>query len=190
MIKRIVNSDVFKMVTALSVVGIISAVSLVFVYSYSLPKIIENTNKATQNGIKQLFPDAGKITKTSMDGVFEVEDANGQALGYAFTSVGNGYQGPINIIAGVDPDINKMIGMEVLDSQETPGLGAEIAGDFRKQFSGLSVEGDITYLKNKKPEKPGEIEAITGATISSRAVVNMLNKSIQDLREKVKGNKE
>ena len=186
MIKRIINSDVFKMVTALAAVGIISAVSLSFIYSYSMPKITENMNKATQEGIKNIFPEAGEITKTSMEGVSEVKDKDGKALGYAFVSVGNGYQGPIKIIAGVDPGINTMIGIEILESQETPGLGAEIAGVFRKQFSGLSVVGDITYVKNKKPEKLGEIEAITGATISSRAVVNILNGKINEIKKTLK----
>lgn len=187
MIKRITGSDIFKMVTALTVVGIISAVSLVFVYSYSIPKIKENMNKATQDGIKRIFPDADTITETSLKGVFDVKDKGGKPLGYAFIASGNGYQGTIQVIAGVDSEIKTMAGMEVLESQETPGLGAEIAGDFKKQFSSLSVTRDIEYVKNKKPEQPYQIEAITGATISSRAVVNMLNKSIQELREKIKG---
>jgi Na+-translocating ferredoxin:NAD+ oxidoreductase subunit G len=186
-IKRITGSDVFKMITALAAVGIISAVSLVFVYSYSMPKIIANMNKATQDGIKNIFPDADKIKETTMPGVFDVTDKNGKALGYAFTAEGNGYQGTIQLIAGVDPEIKTMTGMEVLESQETPGLGAEIAGDFRKQFSSLSVSHEIEFVKNKKPEEPYQIEAITGATISSRAVVNILNGRIQEIRENLKG---
>ncbi|MCK5836616.1 MAG: FMN-binding protein, partial [Desulfobacula sp.] len=171
---------------ALAIVGAISAVTLVFVYSYSMPKITVNVNRATQAGIKNIFPQMDKANKTSMSGVFDVRDKNGKALGYAFTAEGNGYQGLIQLIAGVDPGMKTMMGMEVLESQETPGLGAEIAGDFRKQFSGLSVTKTIEYVKNKKPEKPNQIEAITGATISSRAVVNILNKRIQELREKIK----
>ena len=187
MIKRIVNSDVFKMVTALAAVGVISAVLLVFVYNYSIPKINENVNKATQEGIRNIFPEADKVDQTSMDGVYEVKDKSGKDLGYAFTAVGNGYQGPIQLIAGVNPDMTTMTGMEVLESQETPGLGAEIAGDFSKQFSGLSITNDIEYIKNKKPEEPNQVEAITGATISSRAVVNILNQRVQELRGQIKG---
>lgn len=86
----------------------------------------------------------------------------------------------------MDSAITKMTGMEVLESQETPGLGAEIAGDFRKQFSGLSVARDIEYVKNKKPEEPYQIESITGATISSRAVVSMLNKRIEEIRKAIR----
>ncbi|MFA6635852.1 MAG: RnfABCDGE type electron transport complex subunit G [Candidatus Omnitrophota bacterium] len=181
--KRVINSDVFKMITALACVGVISAVALVFVYNYSVPKIIENVNRATQEGIKNIFPKADKIKETSFAGVYEVKNKAGKDLGYAFTAEGNGYQGKIQLIAGVDKEFKTLSGMEVLESQETPGLGAEISGDFRKQFSGLSVSNGIEYVKNKKPEKPGQIEAITGATISSRAVVNMLNDRLRQLRE-------
>jgi Na+-translocating ferredoxin:NAD+ oxidoreductase subunit G len=186
-IRRIIHSDMAKMIMALSSVGIVSAVSLVFVYTYAMPKITENMKKAEQAGIKNLFPEAEKITATPIEGVFDVRGKNGKALGYAFTAAGNGYQGLIQVIAGVNTGITKMTGMEVLESQETPGLGAEIAGPFKDQFSALSVTRDIEYVKNKKPEQPYQVEAITGATISSRAVVNMLNDRIKDLRKNIKG---
>ena len=184
MIKNILKSDLVKMVTALATVGVISGVSLVYVYNYSMPKIKVNVNAATEQGIKSIFPDAATIGKAKVDGVFEAKDASGKLLGYAFTAEGNGYQGTIQMIAGITPDLTKMMGMEVLESQETPGLGAEIANQpFRGQFNGLSVTPPIEYVKNQKPEKPNQIEAITGATISSRAVVNILNKRIEELKK-------
>ena len=101
---------------------------------------------------------------------------------------GNGYQGLIKMVVGVDSQIKTMKGMEVLESQETPGLGAEIAVDpFKAQFSGLPITHQIEYVKNEKPTEPYEIEAITGATISSRAVVNILNKKIEQVRKEIKG---
>ena len=86
MIKNILKSDLVKMVTALATVGIISAVSLVFVYNYSMPKIKVNVNAATEQGIKSIFPDAAAIDKAKADGVFEAKDASGKLLGYAFTA--------------------------------------------------------------------------------------------------------
>ena len=69
-----------------------------------------------------------------------------------------------------------MFGLRVLNQKETPGLGTKIAEEkFTGQFKGLSIEPKIAYVKNKKPEKPNEIQAVTGATISSRAVVNAVN---------------
>ncbi len=107
-------------------------------------------------------------------------------LGYAFLAEGNGYQGTIKMIVGVDIDISEIKGMEVLESQETPGLGAEIATrDFRKKFDGLPLAHKIEYVKNKKPDKPYQIEAITGATISSKAVVKIINDGVVKLKEKI-----
>jgi Na+-translocating ferredoxin:NAD+ oxidoreductase subunit G len=186
MTKSILKSDFVKMVTALATVGILSGVSLVFVYNYSMPKIKANVNAATEQGIRSIFPDAHTIDKTKLDGVFQAKDAEGKLVGYAFTAEGNGYQGTIKMIAGITPDLSKMTGMEVLESQETPGLGAEIAEKpFREQFDGLDAAGAIEYVKNQKPEKPNQIEAVTGATISSRAVVNILNKRIEDIRKEI-----
>lgn len=67
---------------------------------------------------------------------------------------------------------------------ETPGLGAEIASkEFRSQFANLPAEIPIEYILNKLPEKPNQIQAITGATISTRAVVNIINNTIGVVKE-------
>ncbi len=185
MIKNFFKSDVIKMISALAVVGVFSAITLVFVYEYSMPKIEENIRRATDEGIKSIFPEADTVEEMKHKGVFEVRGQDKNLMGYAFIAEGNGYQGPIQVIAGVDPGLRTMTGLQILESQETPGLGAEIAGDFRKQFSGLSVVDEIECIKNREPDKPGEIEAITGATISSQAVVNMLNNRLAELRDKL-----
>ena len=124
-----------------------------------------------------------KIQKTK-DDFFKVTGAENKVAGYAFIAEGNGYQGIIKLIIGVDPKFTEIKGMEVLESQETPGLGAEIAGSkFRKQFENLPITQKIEYVKNQKPTKPNQIEAITGATISSRTVVNILNERIAVVRK-------
>ena len=95
-------------------------------------------------------------------------------------------------MAGVSQDYSKIYGIEILDSQETPGLGQEItSAPFRRQFKGLSARPAITYVKGKPRSAPNQIEAITGATISSKAVVSMLNKRIypeklKEIRMKLK----
>ena len=189
MLKGFFQNNVVKMIVALTAVGVISGASLVFVYNSTMPKIKVNINKETDQAIKNIFPTVDKaerVGKVKRDGIFRVKDSKGKLLGYAFIAVGNGYQGKIKMLAGIDPKLATLHGMEVLESQETPGLGAEIAGkDFRKQFLGLSVSHAIEYVKAKKPEKPYQIEAITGATISSRAVVKILNKKIAQVREVV-----
>ncbi|MBU0683618.1 MAG: RnfABCDGE type electron transport complex subunit G [Candidatus Omnitrophota bacterium] len=186
-ITSIVQNSGFKIIFSLAIVGILSGAVLVFVYNYAMPKIKINVKSETEKAIKDIFPKVNKI-ENMKDEVFQVMDEQDKLLGYAFIAEGNGYQGTIKMIIGVDTGISKIVGMEVLESQETPGLGAEIAEqNFRKQFEGLSITQDIEYVKNQKPQKPNQVEAITGATISSRAVVNIINKTVTAARKEIKG---
>ncbi|MFC1570204.1 FMN-binding protein [Candidatus Omnitrophota bacterium] len=188
---KILKSDFVKMVVALTVVGVLSGAVLILVYNYATPKIKVNVSKETDAAIKNIFPGTIDIKKTKYEGVYQITGAEGgKGGGYAFTAEGNGYQGVIKMIVGVDTGLTTLQGMEVLESQETPGLGAEIAvSPFKDQFKGLSIKHPIEYVKNQKPTEPYQIEAITGATISSRAVVNILNKKIVELKKELKGGK-
>ncbi|MGB2661001.1 MAG: RnfABCDGE type electron transport complex subunit G [Candidatus Omnitrophota bacterium] len=193
MIKKIFENTFVKLVIALGVVSVFSGAVLVLVYQYTNPKILENLNNESVQAVRTLFPDmeTAVITHGTGEGekaIVKVTDKDKKLLGYAFKAKGNGYQGEIKLAAGLDGTLSTLQGIVVLESQETPGLGAEISGkDFRKQFNGLSVKHPIEYVKNQKPSEPYEIEAITGATISSRAVVNILNKRIKEVSEVLKG---
>jgi len=182
------KTGVLRMILALAAVGILSGIVLVFVYNYAMPKIMVNARAETEKAIRDIFPGTVQIKKTAEKGVFKAEGKGGKLLGYAVLADGNGYQGEIKMIIGLDAGVSKMEGMEVLESQETPGLGAEIAGGkFRKQFDGLSVTHPIEYVKNQKALEPYQVESITGATISSSAVVNILNDRIEEVRKVLKG---
>jgi electron transport complex protein RnfG len=186
-IKTITSNDIARMIFALTMVGVFSGLTLVFIYKYSIPRIKINMNADTDRAIKELFPRAAKARKIN-DTLYKMYDNSGELLGYAFITEGKGYQGIIKMIAGVDSSVRVMEGIEILESQETPGLGAEINNPpFKKQFRGLSLSHKIEYVKNEKPDKPYEIQAITGATISSRAVVNILNKGIAVLKKDTSG---
>lgn len=174
-----------KMIIVLTIIGLVSGAALVLMYEYASPLIETNQKKEIKEAIFKIFPE-GKTyrEKSSMgEAVFEVKDAGGNLLGYAFTAEGNGYQGAIKMMAGIKADLRTFFGIEILESQETPGLGQEIAkSEFKMQFKGLKASPEITYVKNKPPAKPNEIQAITGATISSSAVVSMLNERIAKIR--------
>jgi electron transport complex protein RnfG len=193
MIKNIFKNNFVRMISALVAVGALSGAVLAIVYTLTIQRIKDNRNKESEQAVLNLFPDADiaalmKGFEKGDQGIIEVVDKNKKLLGYAFKAEGNGYQGTIEIIGGLNADLSQMQGIEIVESQETPGLGAEIAGDnFRKQFVGLSVTHPIEYVKNQKPQQPYQIEAITGATISSRAVVNILNKRIEEVRKTIKG---
>ncbi len=87
---------------------------------------------------------------------------------------------------GMDPGLRKTSGIQILESVETPGLGAKITSkSFGEQFKNLVIIPLIELIKGKKAEKPNQIQAITGATISSQAVVDILDKTIKEVRDKL-----
>jgi len=172
-------------IMVLTVVGLASGMGLVFVYRYAAPRIAENQQTETKEAIFKVFPKADSYeVSEGQNEVFLVKDKSGRKIGYVFTAKGNGYQGEIKLIAGIKNDLKTLTGIEILESQETPGLGQEITGmDFRKQFRGLVAEPLITYIKGREPGSKNQIQTITGATISSKAVVGILNARIDELRD-------
>lgn len=176
------------MMIVLTAVGVISGVSLVFVYNYSAPKIEANIKNETKKAIQNIFPEGVNIEEIKAGSIFGVKDSGGKLLGYALMARASGYQGEIKLIAGTDQALGEIKGIEVIESQETPGLGDKIKEeDFRKQFRGLSLARDIEYVKGQKPSQNYQIESITGATISSRAVVGAINNAVKEARETIKG---
>ena len=106
-------------------------------------------------------------------------------VGYAFPIGGPGFWGPISGIAAVDPEASRFLGIAFYRHSETPGLGARISETwFSKQFEGLPVfpvEGDrkIFYLKPPgTARKPNDLDAVSGATGTSRAVEAFVNKEM------------
>jgi len=181
--------NTIKMISVLTVVGLISGAALVFMYNYANPLIEKNKKNEMKKAIFRIFPDGKSYTDETVNGVdvFRVKDAGGAFIGYTFLAEGNGYQGVIKMMAGISPRTETLTGLEILESQETPGLGQEIATDkFTSQFKALKVTPEIAYVKNTKPVNPNEIQAITGATISSRAVVTILNDTIKKIKGKLK----
>lgn len=152
---------------------------------------------------------ACKNIGTDMFQVYKGLDAQNQLAGYAFVAEGPGFQGNIRMIVGIAGDLDTLLGMKVLEQVETPGLGAKIAQetpktDFFELFSQLSLpdlesflmqkpgpvetEGApdfIVCLKADDPNLQNDIQAITGATISSKAVVSIINQSLVKLHQVV-----
>jgi electron transport complex protein RnfG len=133
------------------------------------------------NGALRNSPPAG-VAPADLEPVYLGRNAEGQPVGYAVVAGGAGFQDQIQLIFGYDPETRKLLGMKVLESKETPGLGDKIEKDtfFVRQF-GRSA----TPLKGVKPGArkgaPGEVDLITGATISSRAIVKIINDALARL---------
>jgi electron transport complex protein RnfG len=121
------------------------------------------------------------------EAVFGGYDAEGRLVGYAIPSAGPGFQDTIALLYGYRPAERKVVGMEILQSRETPGLGDKIYKDavFVANFDALSIDPQIVAVKKGTKSGANEVDAITGATISSKAVVRIINKGNQRWLERL-----
>jgi len=178
-----------RMILVLTVVGVFSGLSLVYMARYAEPHIARHKQEAIQEAIGRVLPGVVRAEEVHRDGLilYRGIDASGKLVGYAFITQGPGYQGTIQLMVGVSPDLSELTGMEVLESVETPGLGARITKpEFQGQFRGLKALPGIGYVKAGRKPAPNEITAITGATISSRSVVNIVNRGLEEVRRIIK----
>jgi electron transport complex protein RnfG len=180
------NKTVIKMILVLVVVGIISGGTLAAVYRVAHPLIEKNKLEELRKAIFVVLPEA-KSYKNIKKGdlvVYQGLDSQGSPVGVAFVAEGNGFQGKIRLMVGMDNELTKIKGLLVLENVETPGLGGRISEEgFQKQFKGVIVRPQIEYVKNMKPEKSNQVQAITGATISSSSVVKITNSQIKKVLE-------
>ena len=112
--------------------------------------------------------------------VYAGYNKNKELIGFAIPGSEPGFQDIIGALFGYDGTGQIIIGFEVLESKETPGLGDKIFKDeeFQTNFTKLAVNPEIISVKNGEKQNPNEVESITGATISSKAVVRLLNKTM------------
>lgn len=149
---------------------------LASVNSMTAPVIEAQTELAKQEALKTLITDAEnfiKVEKIDNEYVAELYVARKgtEYVGCVAKTMPAGYGGAIELFVGVDPE-GKITGMEVLSHSETPGLGANIKTEkFKEQFTGQKVPLEVV----KGTAKEGEISAITGATITTRAVTDGIN---------------
>ncbi len=110
---------------------------------------------------------------------YEGLDSNGNIVGYTFITKASGYAGEISVMTGIESD-GKISGVSILSQSETPGLGANIQKEsFLDQYNDKLADKDISVIKNREP-KDSEIEAVTGATISSKAATKAVNQAISN----------
>jgi Na+-translocating ferredoxin:NAD+ oxidoreductase subunit G len=142
------------------------------VYANASPKIFRNNEEAEKKALKELMPAADDVAKMGdwtihdKHAKYFIAKKGGETIGYVIQSFGKGYSSYINTFIAVDKDF-KVQKINILAHGETPGLGDEIETDsFKNQFKGK----DIDHLKVLKTETTEYIQALSGATISTRAV--------------------
>lgn len=178
-------NNVVKMIITLSVIGIVSGGLLSRIDNWADPLIAANQKKQTEEAIFKVQPEAKAYENMNIPGMelYKVKDAGSSDIGYSLVYSGNGFQGKIRLMIGISSDLENITRMEVLEQVETPGLGTKVTEEpFTDQFKKLQTSPQIGWVKGVPPTKPNEIQAITGATISSKAVVVIMNEGITKLR--------
>jgi len=198
------SSNSIKMIATMGAIGFASALLIVFTYQFTLPYIKINKARILEKAVFKVIPGAvkKKVFIKDKDGrlvelkgedkkayrLYAGYDKNGKLAGVAIEAQGQGFQDVLQILYGYSPDCECVVGMKVLDSRETPGLGDKIETDpaFVANFKALDAKLDtdknkmlnpIVLVKKGEKNKKWQVEAITGATISSRAIANILRKS-------------
>jgi len=111
---------------------------------------------------------------------------NDEVKGYIFISESSGYGGPVKVMTGLKAD-GSVSGVKILENSETPGLGGKIQDEsFLRQFINDTFIEQFVVVKNEK-QNDNEIQAITGATRSSNAVTDAVNKSINEYKRLIGG---
>lgn len=181
-----------RLVASLAVSGFLSGLIIIGIYVATLPTITENKARELREAVFKVLPGVSRMQKMQFDGervvikqggkddentLYAGYDAEARLVGYAIASEGPGFQDTIRLLYGYLPTERKVVGMEILESRETPGLGDKIYKDaaFVANFDDLAVDPQIIAVKKGTKSAPNEIDAITGATISSKAVVRIIN---------------
>ena len=184
-------------------VGIVCGLAIVTVFQLTRPVIARKRAEALQRAIFQVLPAARSSTTFRFNGEqrFEVLEGEGtgqlvyagydedrRLVGLVVEAEGMGYQDVIRLLYGYSFEEDAIIGIRVLDSRETPGLGDKIETDaeFLENFVRLDVglTDDLSQIahpiepvKHGKKEQAWQIDGITGATISSVAIADILSRS-------------
>lgn len=148
----------------------------------TLPKILAQGIAEEQAGLKEVMPGAAKFTAVKSDTnqetlYYKAFDNKDKLIGYVFKAGGKGYSSVIETLVGIFPD-QKISAIKIVSQNETPGLGTKVTeSKFREQFNGQNSL-DLA-----------SVEAISGATISSSAVMNSVKKKAQEIKELIKNEK-
>lgn len=179
------REDIIKPVGVLLAICIIIPLALSVTNKVTAKKIAELENENSKKNMQSLVS-ADDFEKCS-DGGIEYYTAikGGETTAYIFTESAKGYGGDVSVMTAVKPD-GTVAGVAILDvSNETPGLGQNAAKEsFYSQYSGLKK--GVSLLKNGAKAENNEVDAVTGATITSTAVTRAVNAALDDF-EKVKG---
>ena len=190
----------WRLVTTLAVAGALAGLLIVSVYEWAQPRILEHRAAALSVAIQEvlgrpdsyrtlfvvdgaLVPDAPSgVDTVRAEKIYQGFDPAGRTVGYAIVGAKAGFQDVIQLIFGYDPGQDRVLGMKVLESKETPGLGDKIEKDSSFVAAFRGVVAPLAGVKQGAGKGvANEVDMITGATISSRTIIEIINGRVQAL---------
>ena len=188
--KKTKSPGIIKTGIVLFLITGIAALILASVNNVTAPMIAANETEKQMTAMTKVLPEAGNfeeltdaVKSEDVLGIYAAKNGD-ETVGYAVLVESMGYGGAISMVVGVDLD-GKITGIDITNQSETPGLGANCAKDeFKNQFVGKTSE--ITVAKNNAKEN--QIDAITSATITSKAVTKGVNIAVEAVKNIEGGN--
>ncbi len=186
----------WQMIRLLGVVSLMCGLLIVGTERYTAVRIRHNQETIMRESVARLLPGIEKqiiygigasgqlAILPNLEGseprFFAGYDGSGKFLGVVVEARERGYADVISAMYCYQPATQTITGFQVIDMKETPGLGNKISSDpgFLENFRHLDATGPIAAVKHGAKQHPWEIDAISGATISSRAVGRMLQGSV------------
>jgi electron transport complex protein RnfG len=171
-------SGPLRLLVVLFLVCGIAAGSLAFVNAATKDRIAEFARLEKIEAMQKVLPEAQEFVEVKEGQIWEAR-AGGQPVGRVLAASTQGYSGPIQGLVGLDPN-GAVSGVRVLVQTETPGLGAKITGlPFLAQYQGRRVE----EVALKRDDPAGKIDAVTAATISSRALTRAVRQAMEEYQK-------
>jgi len=189
-----------RLMGTLTLAGALAGLLLVVVNSWAEPRIMAHRAEVLREAIVEVLGSPDRYeTLFLVDGVFTANlpaavdsigldriyvgyDASGRSLGFAIAGGEPGFQDVIRLLFAFDPATNQIRGMKVLESKETPGLGDKIEKDSAFVAGFSDPEPPLVGVKaGRATGDDHEVDMITGATISSRTVIKIINNRLEEL---------
>ncbi len=195
----VVAKDVrsWKLLTMMTVGGAIAGLLIVSAYTLTLPRIERHQGEVMEAAVKEvlkapatydtLYSYNGALVKSvpagtdtkKLEKVYLGHDASGKRIGFAVSAAENGFQDLVTLMFGYDATAHRLIAMKVIGNKETPGLGNKIETDSAFVNGFANAVAPINGVKKDRGKStPSDVVMITGATISSRAVIRIIDNAI------------
>jgi electron transport complex protein RnfG len=180
------NNSIFKIALNLTCACIISGIIIAVVYFFTADIAAQAKIEIQNQALQSLVAEADQYTPIDGKTGWYTATQNGKLIAYVVPAESKGYGGTIKLLVAVGPD-NKVMKYTILDAKETPGLGDKAAdAPFADQFAGKESKNLVV---TKDASNKDDIQAISGATITSKAVTLAVKNAVDEVSNLTKGGK-